>query len=135
MKSCLSLLGGTVKSTRSTASTMNIGITNFGMSIPSTIWLFFFWAFPTLSCGSGYILGAISFAYACRSPPRTKPRCAGLVPKGALSLTQMRQEPPFIHIYRDSSNFLKSRSPICRPLERRISTASRISSAERNPSL
>ena len=38
MKSCLSLLGGTVKSTRSTASTMNIGMTNFGMSIPSTIW-------------------------------------------------------------------------------------------------
>ena len=56
-------------------------------------------------------------------------------PKGSLSLTQMRQEPPFIHIYKDSSNFLKSRSPICRPLERRISTASRISSAERNPSL
>ena len=37
--------------------------------------------------GSGYILGAIGFAYACRSPPRTKPRCAGLVPKGSLSLT------------------------------------------------
>ena len=38
------------------------------------------------------ILGAIGFACACRSPPRTKPRCAGLVPKGSrfagsLSLT------------------------------------------------
>ena len=35
------------------------------------------------------ILGAIVCAYACRSPPRTKPRCAGLVPKGSLSLTRM----------------------------------------------
>ena len=39
--------------------------------------------------GSGYILGAIACAYACRSPPRTKPRYASLVPKGSLSLTQM----------------------------------------------
>jgi hypothetical protein len=38
--------------------------------------------------GSGYILGAIGCANACRSPPRTKPRFAGLVPKGSLSLTQ-----------------------------------------------
>jgi len=45
---------------------------------------------PALSCGSGYILGAIGCAYACRSPPRTKPRFASLVPKGSLSLTRMR---------------------------------------------
>ena len=43
--------------------------------------------------GSGYILGAIGCAYACRSPPRTKPRSASLVPKGSrfassLSLTR-----------------------------------------------
>ena len=44
---------------------------------------------PHGPCGSGYILGAIGFAYACRSPPRTKPRCAGLVPKGSLSLTHI----------------------------------------------
>ena len=37
MKSCLRRLGGTVKSTRSTTSTINIGTTNFGMSIPSTM--------------------------------------------------------------------------------------------------
>jgi hypothetical protein len=35
------------------------------------------------------ILGAIAGAYACRSPPRTKPRYASLVPKGSLSLTWM----------------------------------------------
>ena len=39
---------------------------------------------------SGYILGAIGCAYACRSPPRTKPRCVGLVPKGALSLMRKK---------------------------------------------
>ena len=42
------------------------------------------------SAGSGYILGAIACAYACRSPPRTKPRYASLVPKGSLSLTPTR---------------------------------------------
>ena len=26
--------------------------------------------------------------FACHQPPKTKPRCAGLVPKGSLSLTQ-----------------------------------------------
>ena len=40
--------------------------------------------------GSGYILGAIASAYACRSPPRTKPRYASLVPKGSLSLTRVK---------------------------------------------
>ena len=39
-------------------------------------------AFPHIYVRSGYILGAIGCAYACRSPPRTKPRYAGLVPKG-----------------------------------------------------
>ena len=27
--------------------------------------------------------------FACRQPPKTKPRCAGLVPKGSLSLTHI----------------------------------------------
>ena len=39
--------------------------------------------------GSGYILGAIDSARACRSPPRTKPRYASLVLKGSLSLTHL----------------------------------------------
>ena len=45
---------------------------------------------PHGPCGAGYILGAIICAYACRSPPRTKPRYASLVPKGSLSLTPTR---------------------------------------------
>ena len=59
-----------------------------GESLRGSREICFLWAFPALSCGSGYILGAIGCAYACRSPPRTKPRYAGLVPKGSLSLTQ-----------------------------------------------
>ena len=47
------------------------------------------WAFPHIYVRSGYILGAIACAYACRLPPRTKPRNASLVPKGSLSLTRM----------------------------------------------
>ena len=37
------------------------------------------------------ILGAIAYAFACHSPPRTKPRYASLVPKGLLSLTHYLQ--------------------------------------------
>ena len=36
------------------------------------------------------ILGAIACAYAYRSPPRTKPRYASLVPKGSPSLTRAK---------------------------------------------
>ena len=46
-------------------------------------------AFPHIYVRSGYILGAIGSANACRSPPRTKPRCTRLGPKGSLSLTRM----------------------------------------------
>ena len=50
--------------------------------------------FPELAegwAGSGYILGAIGCACACRSPPRTKPRVAGLVPNlSAACLTAVR---------------------------------------------
>ena len=49
----------------------------------------FFWAFSHIYVRSGYILGAIGCAYACRSPPRTKPRYASLGPKVSLSLTRM----------------------------------------------
>ena len=55
-----------------------------------------FWAFPHIYVRSGYILGAIGCACVCRLPPRTKPRYAGLVPKGSLSLTQMRTKMPFL---------------------------------------
>ena len=43
----------------------------------------------TIYVRSGYILGAIGGACACRAPPRTKPRYASLGPKGSLSLTRM----------------------------------------------
>ena len=40
-------------------------------------------------CAVGlYSGGVIGSAYACHSPPRTKPRFASLGPKGSLSLTQ-----------------------------------------------
>ena len=49
----------------------------------------FIWAFPTLSCGSGYILTHFGRPYrTARSAVKTKPRYASLVPKGSLSLTQ-----------------------------------------------
>ena len=73
----------------------------------SIVFCSWIWAFPSPKApepaggwaGSGYILGAIGCAYACRSPPRTKPRCAGLVPKGSLSLTRMQNSAfLFIHL-------------------------------------
>lgn len=56
--------------------------------------------------GSGFILGAIARAYAWRSPPRTKPCYASLVPKGSQSLTRMQG---INYIY----EFLSSNNEVC----------------------
>jgi len=51
----------------------------------------FIWAFPgsVALAGSGYILTHFGRPYrTARSAVKTKPRYAGLVPKGSLSLTQ-----------------------------------------------
>ena len=65
------------------------GVVHFVYNLRARQMKIFFWAFPHIYVRSGYILGAIGCAYACRSPPRTKPRYASLGPKGSLSLTQM----------------------------------------------
>ena len=47
------------------------------------------WAFPHIYVRSGYILTHFGRPYrTARSAVKTKPRYAGLVPKGSLSLTQ-----------------------------------------------
>ena len=49
--------------------------------------IFLIWAFPTLSCGSGYILGAAAIASLATRRLKPSPATRVLSPKGSLSLT------------------------------------------------
>ena len=68
--------------------------------------ILFLLAFPHIYVRSGYILGAIACAYACRLPPRTKPRFASLVPKGSLSLSQKVFLNKILSTFRENRTFL-----------------------------
>ena len=52
--------------------------------------IFLGWGVPAHICAVGLYFRGSRHRFACRQPPKTKPRYASLRPKGSLSLTRMQ---------------------------------------------